>query len=54
MDFSSLSRNLRVPAPWTSQITFGVSSSNLCYAVETTIVHFSLLCFIVITRTLLY
>jgi len=32
-------------SPWSSQTDFGVSSSNLCYSIETTIVHFSLLCF---------
>ena len=36
--------NVLLP-PWTSQTTFCVSSSNLCYSIETTIVHISLLCF---------
>jgi len=37
--------NSSLLSPWTCQTTFGVSSSNLCHAIETTIVHISLLCF---------
>ena len=37
--------NSSLLSQWTGKTTFGVSSPNLCYAIKTTIVHISQLCF---------